>query len=981
MNFIEPVKDLFIAESKELLEKMEKVTLSLESHSDKNEALRDLFRCIHSIKGSSGMFGFESIEYFLHHFENLLDELRNGAIQPSKPIDHAQKLIEKPGSSLKKAEKTKSEQLIKQMEKAINQSDSLDTNEELIDEVVDNSSSNVEHVSIADGWIVEFSLTKNGFLTEFDPTYILADLEDLGWKSMTFIPGNIPNLLDYDSEKPFGRWLIQYGNTVNELQLEDVFAFVDDELAFSIQSTAPHSIDDFEDDAFEEEEDVEFKMPIKKVFKVEDDVKVDNSANEVDDLVLLEDDADEEQEEIVAPKNDLHTEQQTSIRVNVSVLEDLLNLVSELVLNRNQFMQLAQADANHQLTKHVNQLNRLTSEIQETAMRTRMQAIGTSWTRLPRIVRDLSTELGKEVDLKMEGETTELDRQVMQHISEPMVHLIRNALDHGIEKKEVRTKNGKPAKGRIQLNAYHRGGHIIIEVSDDGKGIDHSIIKKKAIEKGLIAKELADKLSNNQIYDYLFHPGFSTAEKITKLSGRGVGLDVVKKHIEELGGSIEVNSELGNGSQFKIKIPLTLAIISALIVKSNTHFYAIPELGIQELVWLNEENLDKVIQMQGNLVLTLRDTLLPLISLEQILHPDIEIVEEIENKHVVVIQNGDLTYGLIVDKVDQIQEIVVKPLNKLLKTVQVYSGTTLIGSEQIVLILDLSGLAIQANLNKEDFIKKQKVDQNLEAEIEKTLFLLFKNGVSQKAVHLGLVARLEELASDKLEEIDGHYVIQYRDHILPLIQFRKGIIHSEMEKVPIIVFQTEHLSFGLVVEGFSDIAEEAVSFEQISKKPGILGMAVLNSKSTEIIDVNWFFQQVSIAQHNVQLKEKGFVTVLLAEKSDFLRNHIKSVLQAAGMHIVAVSSMNEALVQLKKQTFQLVMSGIELQDGDGFLLANAIHKDESIPATIILSVSSHNLDHHPQRDQFTDHITGFDKDIILETLQRVLSHNGLVLPN
>ncbi len=1043
MNFIEPVKELFITESKELLDRIEQVSLEIELLKDKKETLREMFRCIHSIKGSSGMFGFETIEYFLHHFENLLDELRNDKLAVNstvvdiilKSIDHTRMLVNKPGHNLTRSEKKQSEALISTMKEIMKNEDvAINEKEETIEPI---KSQPKEILSILEtqpnpqvkkksieGWIVEITLTESGLKKDFDPTYILLELEEIGWKRMTFIPGSIPDIVKFDPFRPFGRWLIEFEDHCDPDTIEDVFAFIEDELRYTITSTLPEEYSNPTDDdlidssidssnltqvnpisielvqhsdfelqtepqttTLEVANDSEIiKKPILKESRKENNLS--NTENNVtksitSELIELVDIDTEEKNEHEEPSSEKTTyktnEQQNSIRVNVTVLEDLLNLVSELVLNRNQFMQMAQSTDNHKLTKHVNQLNRLTSEIQETAMRTRMQAIGTSWTRFPRIVRDLSAVLGKDVELKMEGEATELDRQVIQRISEPMVHLIRNSIDHGIEKREIRIKQGKAGKGHIRLNAYNRGGHIIIEVSDDGKGIDLEIIRKKALDRGLLTKENAEKATAHQLYDFLFSSGFSTAGNVTKLSGRGVGLDVVRKNIEDLGGSVEVQSEKGNGSLFRIKIPLTLAIISALIVKTENQFYAIPEIGIQELVWLNDVNYDKVIDLEGNRVLTLRNKLLPLVNLSTILGGSDE-VETIRGKHVVVIQNGDLVYGLVVDTVDQIQEIVVKPLNRLLKTIQVYSGTTLIGSEQIVLILDVNGVAIQAMLNQDEFNKQSIREIEEDQVVEKTLFLLFHSGSSQKAVHLGMVARLEMLPKEKLESVDGRYVIQYRDHIMPLIEYKNGTIDNAEETISIIVFQNENITFGLIVDYFNDIAEEAVQFEQVSKRAGILGMAVLSGKSTEIIDVNMFFESLNTSQHNLSLKEKGFVSVLLVERSDFLRVHIKGVLQAAGMQTVAVNSRKEALKKLKTQVFQLVITGLELADCDGFMLANSIHNDPSMPPTLLLSISSHNLDDNSQKNLFAAHISGYDKDVILETLHNVLDHNSVISP-
>ncbi|PZQ47359.1 MAG: hybrid sensor histidine kinase/response regulator, partial [Micavibrio aeruginosavorus] len=380
-----------------------------------------------------------------------------------------------------------------------------------------------------------------------------------------------------------------------------------------------------------------------------------------------------------------------SLRVNMDVLENLMTLVSELVLTRNQLLQILRAQKDTEFSGPLQRLNHVVSELQEGVMKTRMQPIGNAWSKLPRIIRDLSMELNKKIDLVMLGESTELDRQILDMIKDPLTHMVRNSADHGVERPEDRIKAGKPETGRIVLNAYHEGGHIIIEITDDGKGLPLAKIKEKIIKNGLATEDEVAQMSDSVIQQFIFKAGFSTAEQVTSVSGRGVGMDVVRTNIEKIGGSIVLKSVEGKGSTFLIKIPLTLAIVSALIVEAGGERFAIPQLAVRELVLASEKSSITIEKVNDTPFFRLRDQLLPLVSLRDLLNLNTE--EQSGSKYIIVAQIGTYQFGIIVDKVFDTEEIVVKPVSRILKDIEIFSGNTILGDGSVIMILDPNGVA------------------------------------------------------------------------------------------------------------------------------------------------------------------------------------------------------------------------------------------------------------------------------------------------
>ena len=451
--------------------------------------------------------------------------------------------------------------------------------------------------------------------------------------------------------------------------------------------------------------------------------------------------ADTSQQQTTAASGTSRSVADLSIRVNVDVLDSLMNLVGELVLTRNQLLQLSRGDEESIYSAPIAHLTRVTADLQEGVMKTRMQPIGHAWGRLPRLVRDLCQVTGKQIELQMHGAETELDRTVLDAIKDPLTHMVRNSADHGIESPDVRRAAGKPEVGTIRLDAFHEGGHVIIRIEDDGGGINIKRVRAKAIDRGIISESDAARLTEMDIAELIFQAGFSTAEQVTSVSGRGVGMDVVRTQIEKIGGMVDLQPVEGNGTCIRMKIPLTLAIISALVVESAGELFAIPQLGVVELVRLAVEDRHRIERIHKHEVLRLRDRLLPLVHLDDVLEiaspPDECEARNGETEtsadqsvdddvNIVVVQVGDDQVGLIVDEVFDTEEIVVKPVGSLLKEIGIYQGTTILGDGRVIMILDVGGIAAEiGGLNSiSRDIERAKADRDADSDL--TSVLLFQ---------------------------------------------------------------------------------------------------------------------------------------------------------------------------------------------------------------------------------------------------------------
>ena len=730
-----------------------------------------------------------------------------------------------------------------------------------------------------------------------------------------------------------------------------------------------------------------------------------------------------------------------SIRVNVELLENLMTTVSELVLTRNQLLQLMRQQKESDFTGPLQRLNHVVSELQEGVMKTRMQPIGNAWAKLPRIVRDLSQELGKKINLEMAGAETELDRQVLELIKDPLTHMVRNSGDHGIETVAERHAAGKSETGTIKLHAFHQGGHIVIEISDDGKGLNIERIKTKVVENGLATEDELASMTDQQIQQFIFKAGFSTASAVTAVSGRGVGMDVVRTNIERIGGTVELTSQEGKGSTFLIKIPLTLAIVSALIVECAGERFAIPQISVVELVRAGGSQSDHSVErLNGTPVLRLRERLLPLVSLRDQLELDgkplcepaagdaqeadaregearegearegeareaetgaEEASPATEDAFIIVTQVGTYTFGIIVDRVFDTEEIVVKPVSPVLRHIGLFSGNTILGDGSVIMILDPNGVAAATG---EISVGDEASDGTTPAigtsRCDKTALLVFRaGGGAPKAVPLALVSRLEDIEVGKMEASNATIVVQYRGHLMPLVpydsgfsleQAREEMAREEMagergrKSRPVLVFADGERQMGLIVDEIVDIVEQVLNVDIAAADEGLLGSAIIEGQATDVIDAGHFLTLgfgdwfgAGPEDHHARLDDRH---VLVVDDSPFFRNMITPMLAIGGLDVTTVSSAEEAMnLRDRGEMFDAIISDIEMPDTDGFAFAEKIRAGGPWSSLPIIALSSHASPHHIQRGRdvgFTDYVAKSDRGAIIAAINETLAGTG-----
>jgi two-component system, chemotaxis family, sensor kinase CheA len=532
----------------------------------------------------------------------------------------------------------------------------------------------------------------------------------------------------------------------------------------------------------------------------------------------------------------------STIRVDVDLLDELMLLVGELVLTRNQIVQYVGRSNDTDLVRASQRLNLIASELQEGVMKTRMQPIDHIWSKLPRVVRDLGLQLQKSIRLEMEGRDTELDKTLLEAVKDPLTHLVRNSVDHGVEDAETRVRVGKPAEGVLTLRAKHESGQVVVEVADDGAGIDPARVGAKAVERGLITQEALGRMNPQDVLQLIFLPGFSTAARVTNVSGRGVGMDVVKTNIESIGGTIEVESVPGKGTCTRLRIPLTLAIVPALTVECAGDRYAIPQISLQELVSLDAEKAANAVEEVGGApVYRLRGELLPLVRLTDVLG----LTSDRHDGHVViaVLRSEGRRFGLVVDRVINTEEIVVKAVGGQLKAIGLYSGATVLGDGTVALILDVQALARRA-LRTETSERQESREAALQAaatDAERQRMLLAAIGGGRRvAIPLDTVTRLEQVRTESVEKVGNREVVQYRGAILPIVRLDRHLGaygESDREVLEVIVYSDHGRSVAIVVEEILDIVDGEAAVRSDIDDMGLLGSAVLGDKVTELLDV------------------------------------------------------------------------------------------------------------------------------------------------
>jgi two-component system chemotaxis sensor kinase CheA len=623
-----------------------------------------------------------------------------------------------------------------------------------------------------------------------------------------------------------------------------------------------------------------------------------------------------------------------------------------------------------------------------------MQPIGNAWNKLPRLVRDLARDLNKKIDLVMLGAETELDRQVLEMIKDPLTHMVRNSADHGLETTAQRRAAGKPDAGRITLNAFHEGGHIIIEIGDDGRGLAIDKIRAKAVANGLATEGEMAGMTANQIQRFIFLPGFSTAAEITAVSGRGVGMDVVKTNIERIGGTIDLKSTVGEGTVFTIKIPLTLAIVSALIVEACGEKFAIPQLSVVELVRARTQaasggnGRDTAIERINNTpVLRLRERLLPLVHLNDLLRLGGSRSDDAASMHIVVTQVGSNMLGIVVDQVFDTEEIVVKPVAPILRHITMFSGNTILGDGSVIMILDPNGIARATGIGASGESRVVAAKTDVKTTTGSTAMLLFRAGGKQpRAVPLGLVARLENIPRDRIEMSGGRTVTQYRGKLMPLVALPErelyageGSGNADPENQPVLVFSDRGHSMGLLVDEIVDVIEDKLNIELSGDRPGWLGTAVIAGHATDVLDTGYWLLQAyqdwfrgTTDAHNNSRAPR----LLIIEDNDFFRQLLVPMLSVEGYHVTAAASAAQALrLRDAGEEFDVIVSDIEMPDMTGIEFARKLREGGPWSELPLIALSGRSAPQDMQAGRnagFTDYVTKFEREAVLASLRQCL---------
>ena len=917
----------FLVEARENMEQAYKDLDELKANPDNIEPVRSLFRAIHSIKGASGFFNFSTLEGVAHFCEAILSEIRDGKMKLTPGL---QSLLYEGADAVSKT----------------------------IDALVESGSEGEEAY-------IELIMR----LRDASQGGDVAPAKEAAAESTP-----VENTVEPE--------------TAPESSGEGVMSQADLDVALE---------DSSENEEEESEEEEEESVTLKP------SVEANAPAAAAAPAPAPAAGGAKAAETPAASSGASHTE--TSIRVDVSLLDTLMNRVEELVLSRNQILRHTSLLDNNDLANACQVFSLVTSELQEGIMKTRMQPVSNVFSKFPRIVRDVARSCEKEVNFKTEGEETELDRTIIEAIKDPLTHIVRNSIDHGIEKPDVRIANDKPEAGTLLMRAFHEGGQVVIEIIDDGAGINTDRVREKALERGLITQQQAAAMTSHEINNLIFLPGFSTVQVVSNLSGRGVGMDVVRTNIEKIGGTADLNSEQGVGTTLRISIPLTLAIVPALIVTACGERFAIPQVNLQELVRLEGGDVATLIEhVSGAETYRLRGDLLPLLRLSEILRlkrpeilgdglsPDGEAggkalsgnAEKLETAsgklngagrkeedvglNVLVLASGNSKYGLIVDRVHDIEEVVVKPLSKHMNSVVAYAGATILGDGKVILILDTAGLAVEAKVKfdsiKEEISAKNKSDGSSLRRETQSLLLFSVAEKEQFAIPLALISRLEKFPASEISHAGGKEVIQYRGRILPLLRFEEHLPISRPEgsgeEINVIVFRFEDKEVGLVVTEIVDVAEINIDLDNSTfTHSGILGSSIVNGRTTLFLDIfsivgevypKWFVNKTQPMGESGAQTSKD-LTILLAEDSQFFRTIIRSYLEAKDYKVVEADDGAAALKILESGQYHidLVVTDVEMPNMTGFELTERIRASERYKDLPIMALTSLASDEDRER--------------------------------
>ncbi len=1082
LNYDEFIPD-FITDSKAHLEDIESDFLALEEQGEDAdvELINKIFRAIHSIKGSAGFLSFHNIQKLSHVMETLLNKMRSGEIKPEKKfIDPLLKGVDQLSAMLddpKESENDDIQPLYEQLNNLIvNETPSIEMKEEALEEVQEQPAETIQQEKNTepeedkktanddpdnaidyDEFIPDFISDSKAHLEDIESDFLVleeqgedVDVELINkiFRAIHSIKGSA-GFLSFHNIQKLSHVMETLLNKMRSSEIKPEKKFIDpllkgvDQLNSMLDDPKESENDDIqplyeqlnkligghENTGTSKEELIEptqepshesSKALVKKEIKVSV-IEGEPAETRKKGPDRRQNNTEEAGDRRKSPRRGGETKQET-IRVNVELLNNLITMAGELVLIRNQQLHMFDK-AEPAVTSVVQHLSLITNGLQEGIMRTRMQPVGNVFSKVPRIVRDLSQSLGKDIELKISGNEVEMDKTILEALSDPLTHLIRNCCDHGIDMPEERAEAGKPEKGLICVKAYHEGGQIMIEIMDDGRGIDTNRLKEKTLEKGLKTAEQLDAMSEKELLNLIFLPGFSTAEKVTDVSGRGVGMDVVKSSIERLGGTIDMESRLGSGTTILLRLPLTLAIIPCLIVAVGEHQFAIPQVNVEELVDLYNEDVKDRTECAGDSeIYRLRKRLLPLVRLKEVLNSTqkltkldrIKITQESRSQieeawddylarkstadgngkrvkfhqslNFAVVKVGSEKYGLIVDRILGTEEIVVKPLHPLVKGLPCYSGTTVMGNGKVVLILDIPGIADHAGVsfNHEESAETKTDHDESSISTEKQSIMLFKNGESEQfGVALPLIKRIDVFKKTLIEKVGPKEFITIdgvSTLILRLDKFLNVSPCNERDEMAILLPKYAIKPFGVMVSNVIGIETTTIELNTDSyAEDGLLGTAIIRDRMTMLLDIykliekaepGWFAD--SGCEYSETARKKR---VLLVEDDAFFRQLVKGYLESARYDVSMAENGQAGLDIVKTDKFDLIVSDIEMPVMNGFDFIRNVRSaglQKRLPAIALTSLDTEKDMATALQAGFDSYETKIDRQNLLKAVEKLI---------
>jgi len=940
----------FLTESNENLASIEQQLMDLEATPENQELLDSIFRVVHTVKGSCGFLGLVGLQKTAHAGENLLgkirathylvnDEVVSLLLECTDGIKALLEGLEAEGSEpdLDHSDLIERLHLAERMVEDASQSGEQE-----------DSNSHTEDTPNLD-WLGEFNdIVLKNLMAE--KLWSAQDMLDTGFAGLRDMEGLTPA----DALKILG--MAKKVLKANSESPSKPTSKPSQEIKPDIEATANTP-------STPKKEESKTKTAVTPIPKAPAQANTAVKA---------------------APKKESKQQRPKSagsIRVDIELLDSLMNQVGELVLTRNRLMQMMMSSGNMAYVRVSRDVDHITEQLQSQLLRTRMQPIQSVWSSIPRIVRDMGKQLEKKIAVVMEGEETELDRTILNALKDPLTHIIRNSCDHGIEMPDERRAAGKPTEGTLKLSAAQESGFIVILIEDDGAGIDAARVKNKALSMGVLNEEQAAIITDKAVLQLIFHAGLSTVEKVSNLSGRGVGMDVVRTEIEKVGGTVDISSERGKGTTLRIRIPLTLAIISAMIIGCDGHRFAIPQMSVREL--LNApDNSSEWRLIGGQPFYRLRGKLLPIMRLKEVL----EFAQDVPNKgSIVVVDIGDRTYGVLVDEIFGAEEIVVKPLGIHFQQIRFYGGCSILGDGVVIPIFDCNELASLMKLSQE-----AEAIQHMEEEEEVSMHelqhtLVFAEGGQRFAIPMALIERLECFPEKTIELSGTSEVLQYRDDVITVLRW-SGLIGAQREialddSVYGLILSDGHKCLCLQVEEVVDILETPLDIKMVSDNPLFLGTSVIEDIATEVVDVfevvkqvdpNWFSRDKTMNSED----EVALPTILFVEDASFFRNLVIPVLDALGYEVWVGKDGLEACAILEEKTPDLILTDLEMPNMDGYALVDWVRARPEFVNVPVVALTATPVDEIPIESQrkFRDVLIKFDRQTLTESLKHIMDN-------